>query len=132
MKLFLLVLAMVLPAFAKSHFDWIDGKVVAAGHVSQLGQQFATVTVVLSDPDNSDPRARIQIFVIGTDASTDRSRVDLSVGTSFKGFMTPAPRSIGYVVIRYLDKKGREQGDFHVIVTELGVNDPRLNRDNSN
>src|SRR5437762_6710881 len=100
------------PAIAKNNDKaWLDGKVVAIGHVSNDdGQQIPAATIVLYDPGNSEPLARQQVWAITSDAYYARkTRVNLSVGTSFKAYRTGETRSIyGFLVIRYLDDKGHE------------------------
>ena len=105
---------------------WLDGKVVAVGHVSNDdGQEIPTATIVLYDPGNSNPLARQQVWVVTSDAYLARkTRVDLTVGTSFKAYRSGETSSIyGFLVVRYVDDKGREKSELHPILNALSVND---------
>jgi hypothetical protein len=118
----LLILIGILPATAKDNKAWLDGEVTAVGHVAgNNGHQVQTATVVLYDPGNSNPLARKQVWVITAEAYlAGKTMVPLSVGTPIKAYQTGETSLIyGYIVIRYLDKKGREKGDFHLIVDAL-------------
>ena len=119
------------PAFAKDNAKaWLDGKVVAVGHVTSSsfpnsGEQIPTATVLLLDPENANPFARQQVWVITTEALASRTaHVDLSVGVSLKAYRAgETSRFYGSLVIQYVDDKGREKGEWHPIVQALDVSD---------
>ncbi len=105
---------------------WLDGKVVALGHVSNNnGQEIPTATIVLYDPGNANPLAQQQVWVVTSDAYLARkTRVDLTVGTSFKAYRSGETSSIyGFLIVRYVDDKGREKSELHPILNALSVND---------
>jgi hypothetical protein len=110
-------------AAAKDEKAWLDGRVIEMGHVAgQGGHQVSTATVVIYDPGNASPLARKQVWVITADAYIAKTVVPLSVGTSFKAYRTGETSQIlGFIVVRYLDKKGREKGDDHLIIDNLSA-----------
>jgi hypothetical protein len=113
------------PAMAK-HNDkaWLDAKVVAIGHVSSNGTETPTATIVLFDPGNANPLARQQAWAITLQAAYSRTKVNLSVGTSFKAYRTGETGAIyGFLAIRFVDDKGREKEELHPIVTALDLRD---------
>ena len=118
----LIVLALV-PCYASK--AWLDGKVVAVGHVSDSGRQIPTATIVLYDPDNANPLARRQVWAIATTAQLARkTRVNLIVGMALKAYVAgETGHYYGYVVIRYTDDKGRAKGESHAIMQALGQED---------
>ena len=123
-----MALAVALAATAKSiEKAWLDGKVVSIGHVSgDNGHQISTATIVLYDPGNANPLARQQVWAITTATAflARKTRVNLSVGSSFRAYRSgETTQSYGYLVIRYLDEKGREKSESHAIVQALGVED---------
>lgn len=104
---------------------WLDGTVVAVGHVaSDSGTSVPSATIVLRDPGNSDPASREQIWVVTAGAYLAKTMVELKEGALFKAYRTgETSRIYGYVVVKYADKKGRDKGDFHLILKALGKED---------
>ncbi len=103
---------------------WLDAKVVAVGHVSNNGQEIPTATIVLFDPENANPLARKQLLVVTLQAYNSKTQVNLSVDTSFKAYRgIETNRFYGFLVIRFIDDKGREKSELHLILHELAAND---------
>ena len=103
---------------------WLDAKVVAVGHVSNNGQQIPTATIVLLDPENSNPLARKQVLVVTLQAYSSKTHVSLDVGTLFKAYRgIETARAYGFLVVRFVDDKGHEKSEFHLIMQELSAND---------
>jgi hypothetical protein len=123
-KLFVLA-ALVFTANADDKV-WLDGKVVAVGHVAaNNGHQVPTATVALYDPGNSNPLARKQVWVISMEATfAQKTLAKLTVGSAFKAYRTGETRAVyGSLAVRYLDDKGRERSELHTIAQALGPED---------
>lgn len=110
--------------FAKDKPAWLDGKVVAVGHVAAAdGHQVPTATIVLYDPENSDPTARKRAWIVTIEAAQAKTMVDLSiVGATFKAYESRLPAG-SLIIMRYIDKKGREQSEWHQIAASLSQNE---------
>ncbi|MGD1094058.1 MAG: hypothetical protein ABSB35_19005 [Bryobacteraceae bacterium] len=116
-----LAVAVMLPATAKNK-TWLDGEIVALGHVQgAFGHQIPIATVVLYDPGNADPLARKLGWIIVANYAT--ANVNMSVGVGFKAYIFTKWENYTFMVIRYLDKKGRENGDPHLILQQVGSED---------
>jgi len=108
---------------AEQH-HWLDGTVIATGSTpsSTDGVRLASVTVRVLDPENSNPLARIQTWVIVLYplGSGRPGKIDLPIGATFKAYQAYETRSdYGCLALQYQDKKGRIRTEMHQIVTNL-------------
>src|SRR6516164_4359632 len=106
---------LAVPAMAAPH--WLDAKVLEQGHSEWYGAQIRTATVVLLDPENSNPVNRQRKWIIWVNASFrwNKHFANLTPGSWVKAYRSTESDEM---VIHYRDAKGRERSEIHEIYIE--------------
>jgi hypothetical protein len=101
---------------------WLDCVVLDRGHVTgNGGVQVPTVTIALMDPGNANPYAREQKWIVTEQAVYSKTHVAVEfVGQHFKACRDGEnSRVYGFLVMQYVDDKGKEKEELHMIVGAL-------------
>jgi hypothetical protein len=119
MRTIMVLLLLCFPVVSVAQRAWLNGRVAEEGHATIDGRQYLTATVLLYDPGNSSPLARVQAWVVMKEATRGKTRVELKSGGTFQGYVVRQTGELGWMEMRYVDDKGKERSERHLNINSL-------------